>query len=88
MAQISSTDTAGKSLASMTNNLEKMIRLSRNAGAKVLLAGIKLPASYGKTCGSHFNKDVEKALPWSFSSRLAVQPIYILLSSLKVTLRG
>jgi acyl-CoA thioesterase-1 len=44
----------GLNLASMTGNLEKMIQMSRKAGAKVLLVGIKLPANYGKTYGSRF----------------------------------
>jgi acyl-CoA thioesterase-1 len=37
----------GLSLKAMKNNLAKMIRLSRKAGAKVLLLGMRLPPNYG-----------------------------------------
>jgi acyl-CoA thioesterase-1 len=37
-------------------NLREMIRLSRGAGARVLLLGIKLPANYGKAYGDKFHR--------------------------------
>jgi acyl-CoA thioesterase-1 len=37
----------GLSLKAMKNNLAKMIRLSRKAGAKVLLVGVRMPPNYG-----------------------------------------
>ncbi|MCB1772982.1 MAG: arylesterase [Gammaproteobacteria bacterium] len=37
-------------------NLRDMIRLSREAGAAVLLLGIKLPANYGKAYGDKFHR--------------------------------
>ncbi|WP_456448424.1 arylesterase [Thiolapillus sp.] len=44
----------GLSLESMTGNLDKMIQLSKKAGARVLLLGIKLPANYGPAYGERF----------------------------------
>lgn len=38
----------GLSLQSMQDNLSEMILLSRQANARVLLAGIKIPPNYGK----------------------------------------
>lgn len=38
----------GLSLTSMKNNLSTMISLAHQSGAKVLLAGIKIPPNYGK----------------------------------------
>jgi acyl-CoA thioesterase-1 len=37
-------------------NLRDMIRLSRAAGARVLLLGVKLPANYGKAYGDKFHR--------------------------------
>jgi len=37
-------------------NLRDMIRLSRDAGADVLLLGVKLPANYGKAYGDKFHR--------------------------------
>jgi acyl-CoA thioesterase-1 len=37
----------GTPIAVMRQNLEKMIRLSREAGARVVLAGIQMPPNYG-----------------------------------------
>ena len=45
----------GLSLKSMTGNLEKMIQLSHQSGAKVLLLGIRLPANYGRRYGERFS---------------------------------
>jgi acyl-CoA thioesterase-1 len=45
----------GLSLESMHDNLSKMSRLSKNAGAKVLLLGVKLPLNYGLLYGKKFH---------------------------------
>lgn len=45
----------GLSLKSMTGNLEKMIQLSHQSEAKVLLLGIRLPANYGRCYGERFS---------------------------------
>ena len=37
-------------------NLRDMIRLSRDAGASVLLLGVRLPANYGKAYGDKFHR--------------------------------
>jgi len=37
-------------------NLRDMIRLSRDAGADVLLLGVRLPANYGKAYGDKFHR--------------------------------
>lgn len=39
----------GLSLMAMKSNLEKMVQLSRHAGARVLLVGVRLPPNYGRT---------------------------------------
>lgn len=46
----------GLSLESMRGNLDEMIRISREAGAEVLLVGIKLPANYGTAYGERFHE--------------------------------
>jgi len=46
----------GLSLKSMKINLEKMIKLSKNAGAKVILIGIKIPPNYGPVYTRMFDK--------------------------------
>lgn len=38
----------GLSLTAMQSNLEKMVTLSRRAGARVLLVGVRLPPNYGR----------------------------------------
>lgn len=38
------------------DNLRRMIDLSRNAGAEVLLLGVKLPANYGRAFGEKFHR--------------------------------
>jgi acyl-CoA thioesterase-1 len=45
----------GLSLKSMSSNLDRMIQISREAGAGVLLVGIRLPANYGKAYGDRFH---------------------------------
>ncbi len=44
----------GLSISAMQDNLQKIISKSQQAGAKVLLVGIKTPANYGKRYGSMF----------------------------------
>lgn len=44
----------GLDLATTSDNLRRMIVLSRAAGAKVLLLGVRLPANYGKAYGERF----------------------------------
>lgn len=41
----------GLPLAQMRSNLERMIELSRQAGARVLLVGMRLPPNYGPYAG-------------------------------------
>ena len=51
----------GLSLHNMRNNLRKMVALARQAKAKVLLLGVKLPDNYGPVYGEKFHhvyKDV------------------------------
>ncbi|PWG63001.1 arylesterase [Sediminicurvatus halobius] len=38
----------GVALAEMRRNLTRMVRLSREAGAQVLLVGVRLPSNYGR----------------------------------------
>ena len=45
----------GTPIPVMRDDLEHMIRLSRQAGAKVLLAGILLPPNYGKAYADGFS---------------------------------
>lgn len=45
----------GFSLARTRDNLRRMIELSRAAGARVLLLGVKLPANYGRRYGEKFH---------------------------------
>jgi acyl-CoA thioesterase I len=46
----------GFDLATTRNNLTKMIELSHQAGAKVLLAGIHIPPNYGRTYTRKFDQ--------------------------------
>lgn len=39
----------GQPVASLRSNLERMIELSKESGARVLLAGIQIPPNYGQT---------------------------------------
>jgi len=39
----------GQPVASLRANLEKMIELAKDSGARVLLAGIQIPPNYGQT---------------------------------------
>lgn len=41
----------GQPVATLRNNLAKMIELSKGSGADVVLAGIKMPPNYGQTYG-------------------------------------
>lgn len=45
----------GLDLTSTRNNLRDMVQLSRQAGARVLLLGLHLPANYGKVYGERFH---------------------------------
>jgi len=45
----------GLSLRLAENNLREMVRLSRQAGARVLLLGVKLPRNYGRLYGEQFH---------------------------------
>ncbi len=45
----------GTPIKAMQDDLEQMIRLSREAGAKVLLVGILLPPNYGKAYTDKFS---------------------------------
>lgn len=45
----------GLDLKKTTDNLRRMIELSRQAGARVLLLGVKLPANYGPVYGARFH---------------------------------
>jgi len=44
----------GQSLEAMRDNLRRMIRLSREAGARVLLVGMRIPPNYGPQYGEQF----------------------------------
>ena len=46
----------GLSLKVMEKNLRQMIKLCRQSGSKVLLAGMKIPPNYGKRYTQAFNK--------------------------------
>lgn len=41
--------------AAMQSNLQQMVKLSRSAGAKVLLVGIRVPPNYGRTYQEKFD---------------------------------
>ncbi len=46
----------GLSLRHTRDNLQQMIRLSREQGARVLLLGVRLPANYGRVYGEKFQQ--------------------------------
>jgi len=46
----------GFDLETTRSNLQEMIRLSRDAGATVLLLGVRLPANYGKAYRERFSE--------------------------------
>lgn len=45
----------GQSLDAMRDNLRRMIRLSRDAGARVLVLGMRIPPNYGPQYGERFH---------------------------------
>lgn len=47
-------------LQEMRNNLSKMIELSQQAGAKVLLLGMRIPPNYGKTYTEEFHQSFQQ----------------------------
>lgn len=49
----------GQSLDAMRDNLREMVRLSRAAGAKVLLLGMRIPPNYGPQYGEQFFQSFE-----------------------------
>jgi acyl-CoA thioesterase-1 len=55
-------------------NLEDMIRLSREAGARVLLLGVKLPANYGPAFGMAFH---QVYLDAAETNRVALVPFFL-----------
>jgi acyl-CoA thioesterase-1 len=55
-------------------NLRDMIRLSRDAGAEVLLLGIKLPANYGKAYGDKFHRIFQELAE---SEQVRVVPFFL-----------
>lgn len=46
----------GFALDQTKNNLRRMISLSREAGAQVLLLGVRLPGNYGRAYGEKFHR--------------------------------
>ncbi len=46
----------GQNLAQMQSNLQRMVALSRQAGAQVLLVGIQIPPNYGKRYTQSFQR--------------------------------
>lgn len=59
----------GLSIKQMKNNLRSMTRLSQKAGAKVILAGMRIPPNYGKRYTDAFY-NVYKELSQQFSTGL------------------
>jgi acyl-CoA thioesterase-1 len=59
----------GLSLDSLRDNLEQMILLSQNAGAKVLLIGMRMPPNYGPQYTNGFHK-IYKDLAKQFNTGL------------------
>jgi acyl-CoA thioesterase-1 len=55
-------------------NLRRMIDLSRNAGAEVLLLGVKLPANYGRAYGEKFHRVY---LDLAAETQTAVVPFFL-----------
>ncbi len=45
----------GQSLDAMRDNLRRMIRMSKDAGAKVLVLGMRIPPNYGPQYGESFH---------------------------------
>ncbi len=43
-------------LKAMHRNLVRMVEMSHDAGASVLLLGVRLPANYGDRCGDRFRQ--------------------------------
>lgn len=50
----------GQSLSAMRENLARMIQLSHNAGAQVLLFEMRLPVNYGEDYTTQFNDSIHK----------------------------
>ncbi len=46
----------GLDLKAMHRNLVRMVEMSHDAGASVLLLGVRLPANYGNRCGDRFRQ--------------------------------
>jgi acyl-CoA thioesterase-1 len=46
----------GQSLDAMRANLRKMIQISRDAGARVLLVGVRMPPNYGPAYATRFHQ--------------------------------
>jgi acyl-CoA thioesterase-1 len=61
-------------LQEMRNNLSKMIELSQQAGAKVLLLGMKIPPNYGKAYTEEFYQSFQQL---AIKYQLSVVPFFL-----------
>lgn len=61
-------------LQEMRNNLSKMIELSQQAGAKVLLLGMKIPPNYGKAYTEEFYQSFQQL---ASKYQLSVVPFFL-----------
>lgn len=61
-------------LQEMRNNLSKMIELSQQAGAKVLLLGMKIPPNYGKAYTEEFYQSFQQL---ATQYQLSVVPFFL-----------
>ncbi len=61
-------------LQEMRNNLSKMIELSQQAGAKVLLLGLKIPPNYGKAYTEEFYQSFQQL---AIKYQLSVVPFFL-----------
>lgn len=71
----------GQSLEAMRDNLRRMVRLSQEAGARVLLVGMRIPPNYGPQYGEQFFHSFETVasetrvpLVRFFLERVALRP--------------
>jgi acyl-CoA thioesterase-1 len=71
----------GQSLDAMRDNLRRMIRMSRDAGARVLVLGMRIPPNYGPQYGERFYRtfdevaaDARVPVVRFFLEKVALQP--------------
>jgi acyl-CoA thioesterase I len=67
----------GLDAANTEANLAAMIKASQNAGAKVMLIGMKLPPNFGKTYGQQFENIYTRLAEQGKSTGIALLPFFL-----------